>query len=115
MATPLDPKLWEKVKREVSAVYKTNSAYRSGAMVRRYKELGGEFKEKTKPNTGLTRWFKEEWRDIGGLSYPVYRPTKRISKETPLLEREIDKANLKQQIAKKQQIKSGVLPAFKPK
>lgn len=108
------PDLWEQAKREVFAKYKTNSAYRSGALVKRYKELGGDFKGRKTPE-GLTRWFKEEWKDIGNAAYPVYRPTKRISKETPLLKKEIDPKNLQEQIKKKQKLKSKVLPPFKAK
>lgn len=111
MSIPNDKALWEKVKAEVFKQYKTNSAYRSGAVVKRYKELGGTFQGKKK-NEGLTRWFKEEWQDIGGASYPVYRPTKRITKETPLTASEISPTQLKKQVKRKQVIKSDTLPPF---
>jgi len=111
---PIDKELYDKVKKEIFKIYKTNSAYRSGAIIKRYKELGGEFEGKKK-NEGLTRWFKERWEDIGNKTYPVYRPTRKISTKTPLLPSEIDPKNLKQQIKLKQKIKSNVLPAFKKK
>ena len=71
--------------------------------MKRYKELGGKFKD----NGGrpLARWFKEEWKDVGNKAYPVYRPTKRISKDTPLTPQEIDPENLRLQITEKQKIK----------
>lgn len=48
--------------------------------------------------------------------YPVFRPTKKITKETPLLVSEIDKKNLKKQIELKQKIKgSKNLKPFKKK
>ena len=58
-----------------------------------------------KNNDGLSRWFKENWKDIGGGKYPVYRPTKRINKDSPLLVSEIDKKDLKKKIKIKQIIK----------
>jgi len=102
-AVPLNKKLYEQAKAEVYPRYKKPSAYRSGAVVKRYKELGGKFKD----NGGrpLARWFKEEWKDVGNKEYPVYRPTKRISKDTPLTPQEIDPENLRLQITEKQKIK----------
>jgi len=102
-AVPINKKLYEKVKAEVYPRYKKPSAYRSGAVVKRYKDLGGKFKD----NGGrpLARWFKEEWKDVGDKEYPVYRPTKRISKDTPLTPAEIDPENLQLQISEKQKIK----------
>ena len=111
-AVPLNKKLYERAKAEVYPRYKKPSAYRSGAVVKRYKELGGKFKDDN--GRPLARWFKEEWKDVGNKEYPVYRPTKRISKDTPLTASEIDPENLKLQIKEKQKIKGDSnLPAFK--
>jgi len=111
-AVPLNKKLYERAKAEVYPRYKKPSAYRSGAVVKRYKELGGKFKDDN--GRPLARWFKEEWKDVGNKEYPVYRPTKRISKDTPLTVSEIDPENLKLQIKEKQKIKGDSnLPAFK--
>lgn len=113
-AVPLNKKLYEQAKAEVYPRYKKPSAYRSGAVVKRYKELGGKFKD----NGGrpLARWFKEEWKDVGNMDYPVYRPTKRISKDTPLTPQEIDPENLRLQIREKQKIKGeSNLPPFQMK
>jgi hypothetical protein len=110
-----NPELYEKAKRIVYQEYPKHSAYRSGQLVKRYKEMGGTYSGK-KENTGLTNWFKENWKDIGGLDYPVYRPTKRVNKKTPLTPEEIDPENLLQQILLKQQYKGDKnLPAFKGK
>jgi hypothetical protein len=100
-----DKVIYEKAKKEVYAMYKKPSAYRSGMLVKRYKELGGTYSgEKTKK--GLVRWFKEEWKDVNPnktkSSYPVFRPTKRITKETPLTASEIKKSNLVAQAKLKQ-------------
>ena len=102
-AIPINKKLYEKAKSEVYPKYKKPSAYRSGAVVKRYKELGGKFKEDGERK--LKRWFEEEWKDIGKKNYPVYRPSKRITKDTPLTPGEIDPENLKLQIEEKQKIK----------
>lgn len=103
-----DKSIYEMAKKEVYAIYKKPSAYRSGALVKKYKELGGTYSgEKTKK--GLSRWFKENWKDVNpnktNESYPVYRPTKRISKDTPLTVSEIKKSNLISQSKLKQKLK----------
>lgn len=92
MPTPTNKRLYEKVKKEADKVYEKPSAYKSGFIVKRYKELGGEYADDSSPKN-LKRWFKEKWTDVNPLktesSYPVYRPTKRISSKTPLTAEEI--------------------------
>lgn len=99
--------LYEKVKKIVNKQYKKPSAYRSGAYIKLYKEMGGEFIEDNEEKP-LKNWFKQEWKDINPLktekSYPVYRPTKKYGK-TPLTVQEIDPKNLLEQSIKKQKIK----------
>ena len=74
--------------------------------------MGGTYKDDDKPKN-LKRWFREDWGDIGGKDYPVYRPFKRISKKTPLTAFEIDPKRAVQQIALKQKIKGDFnLPPF---
>jgi len=108
-----NPDLYEKAKKIVYKQYPKHSAYRSGQLVKKYKELGGTYSGKKPTKTGIARWFKEEWTDIGNKAYPVYRPTKRVSKETPLTASEIDPVQAKKQIALKQKIKgTSNLPAF---
>lgn len=112
MPKPLDTELYNLVKKEADKTYKKPSAYKSGFMVKKYKELGGMYSDDNKEKK-LSRWFKEKWTDIGNKDYPVYRPTIRINKNTPLTENEIDKENLKKQIKMKQKIKGNKnLPAF---
>lgn len=102
-AVPINKKLYEKVKSIVYPKYKKPSAYRSGAVVKLYKEMGGKFKDNGERK--LARWYKEEWKDVGNQEYPVYRPTKRVTKDTPLTVTEIDPKNLKEQIKEKQVIR----------
>jgi hypothetical protein len=109
-----DPKLYTKAKKIADDIYAKPSAYKSGFIIKKYKELGGTFSGEKDKNKGLDRWFKEKWQDIGNKKYPVYRPTKRITKETPLTIKEINPSNAKKQIKLKQIIKGDSnLPPFK--
>lgn len=104
MSDVINKKLYEKVKSDADKIYSKSSAYKSGWIVKEYKKRGGRYKG-DKNNDGLSRWFKENWKDIGRGKYPVYRPSKRINKDTPLLVSEIDKKDLKKKIKIKQIIK----------
>ena len=113
MAIPIDKTLYEKVKKMADSIYDKPSAYKSGYIVRMYKRMGGQYEGTP---GGLKRWFSEDWRDISKDSYPVLRPTKRVSGDTPLTVKEIDPVNLKKQIALKQRIRGKTnLPPFLPK
>ncbi len=112
MPTINNIRLYNTVKRQADKVYKTPSAYKSGWIVKTYKKRGGTYGNDHKPKL-LKRWFQEEWGDIGGKSYPVYRPFKRVNKHTPLTASEIDPVFAKQQIRRKQKIKNTEnLPKF---
>jgi hypothetical protein len=113
MPTVLDKELYDKVKQYADTVYKKPSAYKSGFIVKTYKQFGGKYGEDTQPKK-LKTWFEEQWTDVGNKDYPVYRPTIRINKNTPLTVQEIDPSNLKKQISLKQRIKGKTnLPPFK--
>jgi hypothetical protein len=99
-----DPDLYESVKKRADSVYAKPSAYKSGWIVKTYKELGGTYSEDNEPKK-LKQWYKEKWTDVGNKDYPVYRPTVRVNKTTPLTVPEIDPENLKKQIKQKQKIK----------
>lgn len=111
--------LYDKVKKKADEIYKKPSAFKSGYIVQEYKRRGGEYKNNNDTKE-LKRWFKEKWMDINpnktSTSYPVFRPTRKISSKTPLTVNEINKQNLKEQIELKQKIKGKKnLPAFKKK
>jgi len=115
MPIPKDKELYDKVKKEADLIYKKPSAFKSGYIVKKYKELGGEYIDDGKPKN-LKRWFKEEWKDFAGFKYPVFRPTKKVNKNTPLTPQEIEPKNLKEQALIKQIIKGDYnLSPFKPK
>lgn len=115
---PADPELYEKARKIVYSRYKTHSAYRSGALVKKYKELGGTYTggEKDRRKAPLKRWFNEEWQDVNPEkkkgSYPVYRPTKRVTRDTPLTVDEIPRKRLLEQSRLKQKLKNKHLPDF---
>lgn len=95
MPEPSNKALYERIKRSVYAKNPKHSAYRSGQLVKQYKQAGGTYKGK-KPTTGLTRWYKEKWRtEKGKKTYKeggtIFRPTKRISKATPTTMSELSK------------------------
>lgn len=96
-----NPELYEHVKEYANTIYSKPSAYKSGFIVKTYKSLGGTYTDDNK-SKNLKRWYSENWIDIGNKEYPVYRPTKRINKNTPLTINEISPINLKQQIKLKQ-------------
>jgi len=111
-----NPELYEKAKAYADNIFKKPSAFKSGFIVKKYKELGGTYSGEKPSKTGIARWFKEEWKDFGNKEYPVFRPTKRITKDTPLTPEEIKPSNLKKQIALKQEIKGDAnLPPFEEK
>lgn len=107
-----DQNLYDRVKKYADYIYLKPSAYKSAFVVKTYKSLGGTYTDDNEPKN-LKRWLKEDWKDVGGLEYPVFRPTKRISKKTPLTVNEINRSNLKKQIKLKQIIKGDFnLPKF---
>lgn len=114
MPTPASETLYARAKRIADQTYDKPSAYKSAFIQRQYRQLGGKYVDDGKPKL-LKRWFNEKWRDVGGEQpYPVYRPTRRVSPDTPLTVSEVDPQNLKEQIKLKQKIKGTEnLPPFK--
>ena len=113
---PTNPQLYSRVKRDIIREYPIHSAYRSGLIVRRYKELGGGYNGPKPTKTGLIRWFKEDWKsDTGRYGYTskssVYRPTKRITKDTPKTFSELTPQELAR--AKREKARTGQVRRFK--
>tara|TARA_R110000803_G_scaffold116476_1_gene185071 strand:- start:456 stop:812 length:357 start_codon:yes stop_codon:yes gene_type:complete len=118
MSEPSDKKLYEKVKKEIYKKYPKHSAYRSGLLVKEYKERGGKYTGKKKSNKGLSRWFKEKWKTQDGKTEyqnkdDIFRPTKRITKETPTILKELSKTEVKE--AQKEKKLKGRVLKFKKK
>ena len=94
------------------------SVYRSSWIVKEYKKRGGIYVGQSKEKQGLKRWFKEDWVDtnrpkinkhgtvigyeqcgrkkskINGI-YPLCRPMKKISNQTPKILPEISPEKIK--------------------
>ena len=112
---PTNPQLYSRVKRDIIRENPIHSAYRSGLIVKRYKELGGGYKGPKPTKTGLVRWFKEDWKsDTGRYGYTskssVYRPTKRITKDTPKTFSELTPQELTR--AKREKARTGRVKNF---
>jgi hypothetical protein len=93
---PLNEQLYARVKKMFPG---KTSAYRSGLIVKKYKELGGKYSGKKPRLTGLHRWFLEDWKsNTGKYRYTsassVYRPTRRVTKKTPLTFSELSKKQI---------------------
>jgi hypothetical protein len=78
---------------------------------------------KTKAGASLKRWFKEDWVDVRSgkpcgrrkgekRGTPYCRPSKRVSKKTPVTASEISSSQKKSRIAQKKQLGQ---PAGKPR
>jgi hypothetical protein len=119
MPRPLDPDLYERARRAVDRIYKKPSAFRSGAIVKLYKHLGGRYADDHRPKN-LARWFKEKWQDVNPhktkTSYPVFRPTVRVNSRTPLTVNEVNERDLVKKAKLKQKIRGERnLPPFQSK
>ena len=117
MAEPKDKDLYEKVKKRIYNRIPKHSAYRSGLIVKEYKEeyekkykSKDAYKGTKKTDKGLSRWFDEEWRNQRGeVGYKkkgdIYRPTKKVSKDTPKTYKELSKSDVAK--AMKEKAKTG--------
>lgn len=119
MSKPVDEKLYKQVKKLANTKFKSKTGiYRSSWIVREYKKRGGKYKGKKSKNTGLKRWFKEDWVDLnrpkrdykGRITgyhkcgrksvkqkgqYPLCRPSRRVNKHTPKTYKELSKKSIK--------------------
>jgi len=96
MPEPTNKALYNKVKKAVYAKNPKHSAYSSGQVVKQYKAKGGGYSGKKPSKTGLSRWYREKWEtDKGKKTYKeggtIFRPTKRITKDTPTTMSELSK------------------------
>ena len=115
MPLPKDESLYEKIKKEIYTKYPKHSAYRSGLLVKKYKE---EYQKKHKNNNayigekkrseGLNRWFEEVWlnqrNEIGYKKKgDVYRPTVKVSSKTPTTFQELRTSQIKKAMKEKKE------------
>ena len=113
---PSDIKLYNKTKKQIYKKIPKHSAYRSGILVQTYKKkFKNKYGTKKSPykgnktktkKRGLTRWFKEKWvNQRGEIGYKykndIYRPSRRITKKTPLTHKELSKKEINRARTKK--------------
>lgn len=123
-SVPTDPALYERVKRRVYRLYPRHSAYRSGRLVLEYKKAfsakhrsGPPYSGRRGTRSGLNRWFAEEWRNQrGGVGYAhasdVYRPTRRVTRRTPLTFGELTPSEVRR--ARRLKSREGRVKRFRP-
>jgi hypothetical protein len=120
-------KIYKQVKRDADKKFKNHGIYKSSWIVREYRERGGIFKGNKPKNTGLLRWFREEWIRVdpktgktmmrNGKRVPcgrsseemnkkikkgLCRPYKRITKKTPKTVGELGVKEMKRRTRLKQ-------------
>lgn len=122
MPEPADKDLYEKVKKFIYMKYPIHSAYRSGLLVKEYKKQflnrypeRSPYLGKKSSNSGLPRWFAEEWRnqrgEIGYSTFAdIYRPTRRVNKGTPITFKELSPERV--QRAQKEKFMTGRVKRF---
>ena len=116
MPEPKNKKLYEEVKEDIYKKYPKHSAYRSGLLVQEYKRRGGTYEGKETDSEGLNRWFRERWKNQRGeVGYKtkgdIYRPTVRVTKETPTTFKELTKKEIEK--ARKEKATTGYVKKFK--
>ena len=113
---PLDMKLYNDIKDRVWKMYDKPSAYRSGMLVKLYRESGGRYSGDKTKNTPLNRWFSERWvnqRGEVGYKYPsdIYRPTVKVNSKTPTTFQELTTKEIER--ARREKAKDGRVDKFK--
>lgn len=115
---PLNQKLYSRIKTLANKKFKSPSGiYRSSWIVREYKKRDGKYSGSKSKNTGLKRWFKENWIDLNrpkrnskgkiigyhkcgrtsvksGGKYPLCRPSRRVTHKTPKTYKQISKSSI---------------------
>ena len=123
MNKPVDINLYNKTKKMIYKKIPKHSAYRSGLVVKTYKDRFKKKYGKKSPYTGKTckkckglrRWFAEKWvnqRGYVGYKYKndIYRPTYKITKKTPKTHKELNKKQIKR--ARSEKYKKGRVYRF---
>jgi hypothetical protein len=122
MPEPIQKEIYAKAKAEINKTYGTKtSAYRSMALVKRFKSMGGKYRDDG-GSRKTTRWLNEKWVNLnapkegGGYEkcgkrgssgkYPLCRPSVSVSSETPKLVQNIPKSRIDIVNLKKQKLQN---------
>ena len=63
MAIPTNKILYDTVKKDIYEKYPKHSLFRSALIVKKYKELGGEYRDK-KQESKIDKWFNQKWVSV---------------------------------------------------
>ena len=121
---PADPELYARIKAKIKreSASRWPSAYLSGHLVKTYKKAMEKRGKKpyksgspSKKSSSLGRWYKEDWINIstgkkcGDVKtksyYPVCRPKKKITEDTPRTARSLSTETKRKMIKLKQKAK----------
>jgi len=122
MPEPIQKELYAKAKAEINKIYGTKtSAYRSMALIKRFKSMGGKYRDDG-GSRKTTRWLNEKWVNLnakkegGGYEecgkrgssgkYPLCRPSKTVSSDTPKRFQDIPKSRINAVNLKKQKLQN---------
>jgi len=122
MPEPINKELYAKAKAIINQKYGTHtSAYRSMALVKKYKSMGGKYRDDG-GSRKTTRWLNEKWVNVnakkegGGYEecgkrgssgkYPLCRPSVSVSSETPKRVQDIPKSRINAVNLKKQKLQN---------
>jgi len=88
MPVPENTQLYEQVKYEIYKVYPKHSAHRSGLLVQEYKRRGGTYIGKKTNNKRISQMVSgtmvnQRDEPFYRFNSDIYRPTIRITKDTP--------------------------------
>jgi hypothetical protein len=111
-----DKDIYEKAKEIIYKQFEKASAYRSMALVKNYKEMGGKISKANKESRKTNQWLKEKWVNLTpvalsqttltnappcgvkgnkqGNNPSICRPTVKINKTTPELAQNYNKQQL---------------------
>ena len=120
---PKDSALYSRTIEHIFHKIPKHSAYRSGILVKEYKRrFSRKYGAKKDPyigkkteKLGLNRWFSEKWvNQRGEVGYrfknDVYRPSKRITRKTPITYSELSQKQI--QKARKTKYRKGRVDRF---
>ena len=107
---PLDMKLYNEIKDRVWKMYDKPSAYRSGMLVKLYRESGGKYSGDKDKDDGLPLWFASKWKNQRGevgykFKSDVYRPTVKVNSKTPITFHELTTKEIER--ARREKAKDG--------
>jgi hypothetical protein len=122
MPEPINKELYAKAKAAINQKYGTKtSAYRSMALVKKYKSMGGKYRDDG-GSKKTTRWLNEKWVNLnapkkeGGYEecgkrgssgkYPLCRPSQTVNSETPKKYQDIPKSRIDIVNLKKQKLQN---------